>query len=96
MRIIWTPEAEHQRFDIYDYIAADSPRAAARMDILFDNVADSLTIFPERGKPGALPGTRELFPHQNYRLIYKVDEQAQTIWILALVHGAQQWPPPPE
>jgi len=95
MRIIWTPEAEHQRFDIYDYIAADNPRAAVRMDILFDNAADSLTTFPERGKPGALPGTRELFPH-DYRLIYKADHAADTIWILALVHGAQQWPPPQE
>jgi len=95
MKIIWTSQAEDQRSDIYDYIAADSPRAAARMDILFDNAADRLAIFPERGKPGALPGTRELFPH-DYRLIYKVDQAANTIWILALVHGAQQWPPPPE
>jgi len=96
MKIIWTPVAEHQRAEIFDYIAADSPRAAGRMNTLFANAANSLTIFPERGKPGHLPGTRELFPHQNYRLIYKVDEQAQTVWILALVHGAQQWPPPPE
>jgi len=95
MKIIWTPDAEFDRNNIYDYIAADSLRAAGRMNTLFANAANSLSIFPERGKPGALPGTRELFPH-DYRLIYKVDQAADTIWILALVHGAQQWPPPPE
>jgi len=96
MKIIWTSVAELDRNDIYDYIAADSPRAAGRMNTLFANAANSLAIFPERGKPGALPGTRELYPHEHYRLIYKIDEAADTVWILTLVHGAQQWPPPPE
>jgi len=96
MKIIWTPVAEYQRDAISDYIAVDNPRAAGRMNTLFANAANSLTIFPERGKPGALPGTRELYPHKHYRLIYKIDEAADTVWILALVHGAQQWPPPPE
>jgi len=94
MKIIWTPEAEHQRDAIFDYIAADNPRAAGRMDTLFASTANKLNIFPERGRPGDLPGTRELFPHEHYRLVYKVDKTADTIWILALVHGARQWPPP--
>jgi len=95
MNIIWTPDAEFDRDDIYDYIAANNPRAAGRMNTLFANAANSLSIFPERGRPGTIPGTRELFPHQNYRLVYEIDHAADTIWILALVHGAQQWPPPP-
>jgi len=95
MKVIWTLDAERDRNDIYDYIAADNPHAAVRMSTLFDNTADRLTIFPERGKPGAIPGTRELFPHRNYRLVYEVDEAADIVWIQALVHGAQQWPPPP-
>jgi len=95
MKVIWTLDAELDRHEIYHYIAADNPHAAGRMNILFDKAADRLTVFPEQGKPGAIPGTRELYPHQNYRLVYEVDEVADIIWIQALVHGAQQSPPPP-
>lgn len=41
------------------------------------------------GRPGQIPGTRELIPHESYRL---VGVQADTVWILALVHTARQWP----
>lgn len=30
MSVIWTPEAEQDRADVWDYIAADNPLAAAR------------------------------------------------------------------
>lgn len=42
MRVVWTPEAEQDRADIWDYIAADNPRAAARMDAWFSDAADRL------------------------------------------------------
>jgi len=95
MRVIWTPDAELDRNAIYNYIAADNPHAAGRMNALFDNAADRLADFPHMGSPGHLPGTRELFPHKHYRLVYRVDDAINTIWILTLVHGARQWPPPP-
>ena len=28
MRVVWTPEAQQDRADVWDYIAADNPRAA--------------------------------------------------------------------
>jgi len=90
MKVIWTPEAEQDRSDVYDYIAADNPRAAGRMNALFDSALSRLADFPWMGKPGQLPGTRELFPHRNYRMVYQVD--ADAIWILALMHGARQYP----
>jgi plasmid stabilization system protein ParE len=43
------------------------------------------------GHEGEIAGTRELTPHRNYRLVYQV--AGDTIWILALVHAARQWPP---
>lgn len=43
------------------------------------------------GRPGQIPGTRELIPHESYRLVYEV--LADTVWILALVHTARPWPP---
>ena len=91
MRVIWTPEAQQDRADVWDYIAADNPRAAARMDELFSEAAARLAEHPKLGRPGKIPGTRELIPHESYRLVYEIDPQA--VWVLVLVHTARQWPP---
>ena len=91
MRVVWTLEAQQDRTDVWDYIAADNPPAAARMDELFSDAATRLAQHPHRGKPGKIPGTRELIPHESYRLVYEID--AETVWILTLVHTARQWPP---
>ncbi|MHB1641994.1 MAG: type II toxin-antitoxin system RelE/ParE family toxin [Acidithiobacillus sp.] len=91
MKIIWTPEAQQDRADVWEYIAADNPRAAARMDELFSNAAARLTDHPNLGMPGRIVGTRELIPHENYRMVYEID--GETVWMLALVHAARQWPP---
>lgn len=91
MRVIWTPEAQQDRADIWDYIAADNPRAAARIDELFSQAAARLAEHPKLGRPGKIAGTRELIPHESYRLVYEVGQE--TVWLLALVHTAQQWPP---
>lgn len=78
------------RGDIWDYIAADNPRAATRMDELFSDAVDRLAEHPKLGRPGKIQGTRELIPHESYRLVYEVSRE--TVWVLALVHTARQWP----
>jgi toxin ParE1/3/4 len=91
VKVIWTPEAEQDRADVLDYIAADNPQAAIRIDELFGEAAERLGGFPFLGGAGRITGTRELIPHESYRLVYEVE--ADTVWILALVHTARQWPP---
>ncbi|ADV02273.1 MAG: addiction module toxin RelE [Burkholderiales bacterium RIFCSPLOWO2_12_67_14] len=91
MRVVWTPEAQQDRADVWDYIAADNSRAAARMDEIFSDAAARLIQHPMLGKPGKIPGTRELIPHESYRLVYQID--GETVWILTLVHTARLWPP---
>ncbi|MNN21132.1 Plasmid stabilization system protein [compost metagenome] len=91
MKVYWTPEAEQDRIDIWDFIAADNLYAAARMDELFSATAAKLAEFPEMGKPGKVAGTRELIPHESYRLVYQIGNDA--LWVLALVHTARMWPP---
>ena len=91
MTVLWTPEARADRADIWDSIVADSPNAAVRMDGLFSDAAESLEDFPMRGRSGRISGTRELIPRESYRLVYEVD--GETVWVLALVHTARQWPP---
>lgn len=93
MRVLWTPAALQDRADIVDYIAIENPRAALGIDELFSEAAARLADFPRIGKPGLISGTRELLPHQSYRLVYELDEVGETVWILTLVHTARQWPP---
>ncbi|WP_442967746.1 type II toxin-antitoxin system RelE/ParE family toxin [Pseudomonas sp. YuFO8] len=50
-----------------------------------------LAQYPESGPAGIIAGTRELIPHQSYRIVY--EQAVNAIWILALVHTSRQWPP---
>ena len=90
MKLRWTPEAIQDRADVMAYIAEDSPQAAIRMDQLFSEAAARLVKFPHSGRPGIVPGARELLPHRSYRLIYEV--AGDTVWVLALIHAARRWP----
>lgn len=93
MRVLWTPEAEQDRDDIWTHIAADNLPAAKRMDLLFSEVAAKLEAFPMLGQVGKITGTRELIAHGHYRLVYQITAPEQQVWVLALIHTAQQWPP---
>ena len=91
MKVSWTPVAQRHRDDIWLHIAQDSPQAAIEMDDRFSKAALTLGDYPEIGHLGSLSGTREVFPHKSYRLVYYA--QPDRILIVALVHVARQWPP---
>lgn len=91
MKVRWSQDAEQDRREIFDFIEADNPVAAAKMDLLFEKAADRAASFPQMGRPGELPGTREMIPHPNYRLVYEIQDDA--VYIHAVLHTARQWPP---
>jgi toxin ParE1/3/4 len=91
LKVTWTPEAETDRLEIGDYVAWDSPRAAARIDALFEAAVLKLADFPRLGRPGVIAGTRELVPHSSYVIVYEIRDDG--IWITSVHHGARQWPP---
>lgn len=91
MKIVWTPQAEQDRLEIFTYIAMDNPKAAITLDERFGEVVARLETFPDSGQPGKISGTRELFPHENYRIIY--DVEGDTVFVLAVVHASRMWPP---
>jgi addiction module RelE/StbE family toxin len=93
MRVVWTDPADEDRERIVSFIAQDNPQAAVEMDDLFTTSADSLVNLSARARPGRLPNTRELVVHRNYILVYGIDEDADTIYIKAVLHSSQQWPP---
>jgi plasmid stabilization system protein ParE len=61
------------------------------MDARFSDAAARLADYPRLGRPGKVSATHELVPHESYRLVYEIERE--TVWILALVHTAMQWPP---
>ena len=37
--------------------------------------------FATLGRAGKITGTRELIPHESYRLVYEVDDETATVWV---------------
>jgi toxin ParE1/3/4 len=91
VKIRWSPEAEQDRWEIMDYIAADNPLAAEKMSRLFDKALDRVAQFPLSARQWLMANTRELIPHPSYRLVYEI--RGDTIWVAALFHTSRQWPP---
>lgn len=91
MKVSWTRPTKDDRTAIFDYIEAENPRAAVKLDRLFERAVEQISQFPYTGRVGQIDGTREAVPHPNYRLVYSVADD--TVYILGLFHAARQWPP---
>lgn len=91
MRIKWLRQALRNLDDEAAYIAQDSPKSAAAFVAHLMESAEMLGAHPQMGRPGRVPGTRELvvtrFP---YILPYRVREQS--VEILRVFHTARKWP----
>ncbi len=91
MRIEWSVFAQADRDAKFDYIEADSPQAAIAVDDRIRAQVDRLVRFPESGRLGRVKGTRELVIDRTpYIAAYRV--AGDTVRILRVLHGAQQWP----
>ena len=91
MRLEWAAFAIEDRNGIFDYIEADSPRAAVVVDDRIRAEVRQLLQFPETGRPGRVEGTRELVISQTpYIAAYCIT--GETVRILRVLHSAQLWP----
>jgi plasmid stabilization system protein ParE len=54
----------------------------------FSDVAARLADHPKLYRPGKIQETRELIPHESYRLVYEI--RKESVWMLALVHTLRQ------
>jgi toxin ParE1/3/4 len=92
MRIRWTEPAARDLTHICDYIEEhDSPARARRVALTIYQGVSSLAHFPQRGRPGRKPDTRELvFPGLPFLAVYRIREDV--IEINRILHGAQNWP----
>jgi toxin ParE1/3/4 len=91
MRLEWSILAQADRDAIFDYIEADSPRAAIAVDDRIREQVETLARFPESGRAGRIEGTRELVILRTpYIVAYRI--ATDTVRILRVLHGAQRWP----
>jgi len=90
--IVWTEQAVRQLDQAHDYIAlSKGDEVAARIAMHIVASVQGLAAFPMSGRPGRVPGTRELIiSNSPFIAAYTIDKTR--IVILALYHGAQQWP----
>lgn len=91
MQIKWLRRALRNLEQEAAYIARDNPQAAARLVAEVDAATRLLTLHPDMGRPGRVPGTRELvMPDFPYIIPYRVREQR--VEILRVFHTARKWP----
>jgi toxin ParE1/3/4 len=91
MRVRWLHRALQNLDDEAAYIAQDSPKSAAEFVRHVMASATQLADQPNMGRPGRVPGTRELVVTRfRYILPYRV--RAETVEILRVFHTARKWP----
>ena len=90
--IEWTEQAIRQLDQAHDYITlSNSEEVAARITMQIVTSVQQLATFPMSGRSGRVPGTRELvISNTPFIAAYGIDRDR--IVILAVYHGAQQWP----
>jgi toxin ParE1/3/4 len=91
LQIRWTEKADRNLDDVEAYIAQDNPEAALRMVLKVIGAVEQLLDNPGLGRPGRVPGTRELVVGGTPFLVpYRA--RGEVIEILAVFHGAMKWP----
>lgn len=92
MTPVWSPEAIEDIAALRAYIEQDDKAAALRVALhIVQNVETLLSDNPEMGRPGRVPGTRELvIPKTPFIVPYRV--VGATIQILRVYHGRRRWP----
>ena len=92
MIIVWSPQAVADLAALRAYIAEDNKAAAQRTALhIIRNIEELLSDNPGIGRPGRVPGPRELvIPKTPYIVPYRVRDNR--IQVLRVYHGARKWP----
>jgi toxin ParE1/3/4 len=91
MTPVWSPEAIDDLVSLRAYIAEDDPAAARRVALrILHAVETLLPRNPRMGRPGRVPGTRELvIPGAPFIVPYRV--RGSALQILRVFHSARRW-----
>ena len=90
-KVKWTCKALDNLDNAIEFIAADKPMAATKVAAEIWTAAQMLSEQPGMGRPGRVPGTRELvISGLPYILPYV--EKDGTVFILRVMHTSMRWP----
>jgi plasmid stabilization system protein ParE len=91
-KVIVSPRAWQDFFEIFDYIHQDNPEAAAGFcNTLLDHV-ELLATFPRLGTIlSKRPGVRKVL-HSPVRIYYQINEARESVEILHFWHAARREP----
>jgi addiction module RelE/StbE family toxin len=88
MKVRWLKEATASLDGEYEFLVARNPSAAKKVFQRIVSSVSRLQDFPESGRMGHVPGTRELvMPGLPYIVIYRTTDTA--IEILRVFHTSQ-------
>ena len=91
MIVVWAPRAIAHLTQLRAFIAHENPGAADRMATALLSAVDRLADVPNIGRPGRVPGSRELVVSGTpYVIPYRV--RGERLEIIAVFHGRQRWP----
>jgi toxin ParE1/3/4 len=89
--IVWSPRAIGHLTHLRAYIARDNPKAANQIAATLLAAVERLVELPGLGRPGRVPGTRELVvPGTRYVIPYGL--RGDRLEVIAVFHGKQEWP----
>jgi len=91
MKPVWSAEAIDDLIALRAYIADVDNAAAQRIALrIIDTVENLLSENADIGRPGRVPGTRELVIAKTPFIVpYRL--QGETLQILRVLHGARRW-----
>jgi toxin ParE1/3/4 len=91
LKILWSPEACADLDRLFDYLLAEQPASAAEVLERIEGRVKALRDHPGLGRPGRVPGTRELVViGLPYLIPYRV--KSGRIEIVRVLHAARRWP----
>ena len=92
MKVSWQRRAVADVVSAVTFVQLENPAAAAALRDRFDDSGRQIGRFPNMGRPGRMPGTREMVvsgtPHI---LVYRVE--GETIQLIRVMHGARRYGP---
>lgn len=95
-RLEWTKTALTELAEGMTFYAERNPDAARRMHQEINKAALSLISpkLPANGRPGRVPGTRELVLGKRtfYTIIFQAQSDGASISILSIMHHARKYP----
>ena len=90
-RVLWTSNAANDLAAIVGRIRKENPASAQRVAKTIYTAIAELRQFPNRGRKGLAPDTRELvFPPWPYIAVYEVIDNS--VNVLRIRHASQDWP----